>query len=513
MILTIVAALTYFYSFGHGFLWDDEVLILQNPLIRSFSWTGQIFASGFWAGEGDYYRPLSIFTYLIDYSISGLNPWVYHLSNLVYHLIATFGFYFALVSHFQRRTAFWAAALFCVHPVGAANVFPIFGRCGILEGVLFFGLAFFARSNEKWIYRVLVIFIFFLGLLSKESALVFPAIVTLYYFTIIPRNRDRKKMARLLLVLWAMAAVYLGARFYWHPFKTHGTLSLIATAPLFERIWTSFEVILRYFEVLLFPAQLHTERHFISKIAEPWIAPLPWMGILSVLAALGFGWRYRKQRPHFLFGTLWFLIWLSPTANLIPLPMTMAEHWLYLPMGGILWILADGIEREFQKKVSEKKQLLLSVFLGSAVLLYSTRTIFRGFDWKDGATLYSHDLVYSPNSFLLHTNYGSTLFREGKFDVAKKEFLAAIEINSRYGMAWNNLGAVFQREGDTEKAIKCYEHAVQLSGDALGFENLAGVLLMIGRDTEAKKWLKQGIQLHPSSEGLRQMLSLVRPQA
>lgn len=145
--------------------------------------------------------------------------------------------------------------------------------------------------------------------------------------------------------------------------------------------------------------------------------------------------------------------------------------------------------------------------------MYSTRTIFRGFDWKDGATLYSHDLVYSPNSFLLHTNYGSTLFREGKFDLAKKEFLAAIEINSRYGMAWNNLGAVFQREGNTEKAIECYEHAVQLSGDALGFENLAGVLLMLGRDTEAKKWLKQGIQLHPSSEGLRQMLSLVRPQA
>lgn len=506
IFLILLGFCTYSISLSHGFLWDDEILILQNPLIRSFSWVGNIFASGFWSGEGDYYRPLAIFTYLLDHTINGLNPFGYHLSNLIYHLLSVLGLYSLMKIHFENHIAFWVAALFSIHPIGAATVFPVFGRCGILEGILFWGLVFFTHSGESFKKRVLVVITFLLGLLSKESSLIFPTILSVYEWRLLsPTHHRSKNRISLIFVLWTLSAVYIGARLYWHPFKTKTTLSLIAEASLSERIWTFFESLLHYFEIIFFPLKLHTERHFVSKVAAPWEAPLPWIGILIFLGMLSYGWKNRIKQPHFLFGTLWFLIWLAPTSNLIPLPMTIAEHWLYMPIGGILWIIADLTQKRLNYLRSNQQVLLMYFLMTVLVFFYSIRTIFRGFDWKDPMRLYSHDLEYSPNSFLLHNNYGTILFREGKFDIAKQEFLAAIQINSHYGMAWNNLGAVYQRQGNAEKAIESYRLAIKFSGDSLAYENLAGILLLISKPREAQEILQLGLQFHPHSVNLLRM--------
>src|SRR5438552_3486703 len=70
----------YLGSFRGVFLFDDVRLIVENPNIRGLA--------AVWSSLPGDDRPLVSLSLALDYSIGGLNPWPYHLFNLVGHLLA-----------------------------------------------------------------------------------------------------------------------------------------------------------------------------------------------------------------------------------------------------------------------------------------------------------------------------------------------------------------------------------------------------------------------------------------
>lgn len=78
----------YFNSLNNNFVSDDRVLIVQNPLIKSFKFLPLFFQKDIYAHSGitakmggKMYRPLQLLTYSIDYKIWRFNPFGFHLSN------------------------------------------------------------------------------------------------------------------------------------------------------------------------------------------------------------------------------------------------------------------------------------------------------------------------------------------------------------------------------------------------------------------------------------------------
>jgi hypothetical protein len=66
----------YANSLNGKFIWDDEYLITNNLYIKSLKNMALIFTKDLGAGafvQYNYYRPLQIFTYMLDYSIWGSN--------------------------------------------------------------------------------------------------------------------------------------------------------------------------------------------------------------------------------------------------------------------------------------------------------------------------------------------------------------------------------------------------------------------------------------------------------
>ena len=99
LIILAFTLITYANSLSNGFVGDDEIIIVDNFFYRSWANLPALFqkdyltdtTTGYFYHEtlnsgSVAYRPALSFTYFLDYGIWKLNPFGYHLHNLLYHL-------------------------------------------------------------------------------------------------------------------------------------------------------------------------------------------------------------------------------------------------------------------------------------------------------------------------------------------------------------------------------------------------------------------------------------------
>src|SRR3989338_11005707 len=92
LLLIFVGFLVFAFNINNVLFWDDIDWIVNNPHVHSFSLSniGNWFSDDVLGGVGlssNYYRPLLLFTYAINYSISGTVPWSWHLFSNSIHII------------------------------------------------------------------------------------------------------------------------------------------------------------------------------------------------------------------------------------------------------------------------------------------------------------------------------------------------------------------------------------------------------------------------------------------
>lgn len=188
-VLAAVVFLSYFNALTAGFITDDFGLVVNNPNIKSWSHLEHIFSSGYWDAAGcarGLYRPLTIFSFLLEYKFLGLDPKAFHLDNMLLHLAASALCYFLLKELFKEAVAPLAVAiLFAAHPVHSEAVAWISGRAELLSGVLSLAsmLIFIKKENDGRL-PLASLSVFFLALLSKESAVIVPFVIIacVYFF-------------------------------------------------------------------------------------------------------------------------------------------------------------------------------------------------------------------------------------------------------------------------------------------------------------------------------------------
>ena len=207
------------------------------------------------------------------------------------------------------------------------------------------------------------------------------------------------------------------------------------------------------------------------------------------------------------FFLLWFLSSLSLILNIFPLDMTMAERWLYFPLIGFL-----GLVLVFVLKNLKTTPSVLPFFLLIVILLFSARTFIRTLDWKNGLILFSHDIVYSKDAFDLENNLGVELFRAGKIKEAKPHFERSIVLQPKWWTSYNNLGAVYEKEEDLQKAKELYEKSIENGDYYLAYENLGFLLLKTASPKEAIKFLESAVNTLPLNARLWSALAVAYSQ-
>ena len=485
IILIIIAGIAvYTNSFKNEFVWDDEWIVGVNPQIRSFALLPKVFSTGLFqaygVGEGSFYRPMQVLTYMVDYKLWQLRPFGYHLTNIALHILCAL-LLFAIVNTLvgDVRPAFIASLLFVVHPIHTQAVTYISGRADPLSVVFVLASLFCFIKNK----RIASFAFFIFALLTKEAAAILPFFLALYLFSF-------KKMGTVpirglspfssIIPFFAVIGVYAILR---QTALNFSEGSFLAATPLALRLLTACKNVFAYLGLLIAPVGLHMSRRvvFVESLLD--------FKVLSSLAGLAliglWMFRMRKKSPVMFFFAGWFFIGIIPVSNIVPLNATLAEHWAYLPSMGLFALVGIGCARLGGPVV---------LFLVTAcVIFYGFLTMERNKDWRNPLSIYTATKKYVPGNFRLRNNLGRLYFHKGMLDEAIGEYEASLLIQPLYAQAHSNLGVAYAAQGRHEEAIAEYKRALELDRRLLKtYRNMADAYMKIGREKEAREIYEKG---------------------
>ena len=508
LLLAAVCLLVNLPSLRPGFIHDDHKIIEQNERIRDLSLAPGLFLSGYWT-TGDVevpglYRPVTILSFALNRAVSGLRPFPFRAVNLLLHLLNTL-----LVFWIARRvvgaSALWAALLFAVHPAHTEALGEVVGRAELLAGAGVLGsLLLFLRARQPQPARalslcVLSLLLFVAGFLSKENAVVAPAVLLAADLLIVRRRPAwgfHLASGLVLLSALALRAAALGG------FNPGGPAPFIDNPighlPFLEARLTAFKVVARYAGLFVWPGRMSIDYSYRAiPPAGGTPDPASIAGILVVLAWLSglvFAW---KRAPGVAFALAWIGLAFAPVANLLfPIGTIMAERLMYLPSAGVCMAGAACLARP--GRAGRRDPALL----GAAVLLaaLSARTMVRLSDWRDDYTIFRAALRVAPDSVRALFNYGAACETRGEDEEAAGVYRKAVSLWPDFAAAHYNLAGVEARRKRWETSVDEYREALRLEpGNVQYLVNLARSLTAMGRGAEARDYLRRAIVLDPGS--------------
>lgn len=487
-LIIVLGLIIYANSLTGQFIWDDEYLVQKNVLIRNWSNLPKILTNEIGAGAGkpfNYYRPLHVASYIIDYSLWGLNVTGYHLTSIILHILVTLCLYwFVLLLYNNRRLSLITSILFLTTPINVETIASISVRGDILS-VLFMLLSFIFHINSfrtnKMSLHVLLLLSYILALLSKENALILPALLLLYHYVF-----KRKINFRIFTLILITTVAYILLR----STILKPTSSWIIAVP--QRMPGFFVAITNYLRILIFPFDLHAE--YGEKLFA-FTNPKVVLGIALSLALLIYGFMKKKNNGLIFFSIYWFFITLLPVSNVYPLAFYMTEHWLYLPSIGFFLLLAYGLNKLLTK---DRLKVATIAFIAAFIIFYSYLTIRQNNYWKEPMSFFQRTLKYTPDSPRINNNLGTLYTDIGQYDKAIDYLNKAIRYDPYYIKAYNNLGNVYYKMGNREKAASFYEKALEIDPNyEEAYYNLGIIYNEIGMKEKAEALLKKAIEVNP----------------
>lgn len=469
ILILILGFAAYANTLGGQFVWDDEYLVTGNALIRSWAGFPKIFASDLASGSGqkfNFYRPIQTITAMFDYSLWKHNPTGYHLSNIVFHVLAALALYWLITVLFKDPAlSLLTSILFVVHPIHTEAVSYISGRADSLAALfMLLAVIFYVRALEtkRAVYYPAFIVSFVLALMSRENSLILPVLLLFYHFAF------KKKFKPLIfLPLVVLAGIYIALRMTVLDFHLQGN---IPASTLAQRIPGFFAALSQYVRLMIVPYPLHMEYGFtIFGLFDAQSLA----GLVLVLALGAWLFLQSKKRGLVFFALGWFMITLLPVSNLYPINSYMAEHWLYLPSMGLFLLAAAGLRALGRRKKVER--IVLSAVVGLTAF-YAILTIAQNRHWRDPIAFYEWTIRYSPDSLRMHNGLALAYYNKGMTAKAIEVYTRAIEKFPKQAFLYNNLGSIYLAKGQKREAEGLFVQAVTLDADyGAAHANLAGI--------------------------------------
>ena len=319
IILSVITILIYFNTLSNNFVYDDYDFIVNNAFIKNLKNIPYFFLSKeAYSSEGNYiiYRPFATLSFAVDYRLWGLNPFGYHIQNILFHALNAMLVFMLLGALFRDNLAALLAALFfAAHPAQTEAVTWISGRSNVLFLFSFvLSFYFWIKYGEKKrvVFYVLSVITFVTALLSKEMAITLPLVLVLYELLYRPAEiRGLAKKIPAMLPYITIVVMYLFMRYsvlevqsqrvYWG-----GNFA--------STVFTMTRSFVKYVLFLIFPIRHNVEP--VINVSKSFFKPavIGSTAIIAVLSAI-FIYSFKKHRDIAL-GIGWFFITMIPVSNL-----------------------------------------------------------------------------------------------------------------------------------------------------------------------------------------------------
>ena len=160
----------------------------------------------------------------LNYHIGGLNPWPYHLTNLIFHIGVCFLVYLLVLSLFKdykdkNKIAILASIFFSILPNHSEAVIWI-AAVADPTAAFFYLLAFYGylsfRQKMKFSWLLISVASFILGLLTKEFVITLPILILVWeLYEALSKNKFRwQDIVFKSIGYWVLSIGYLFVRYY-----------------------------------------------------------------------------------------------------------------------------------------------------------------------------------------------------------------------------------------------------------------------------------------------------------
>jgi hypothetical protein len=483
-----IVAVCFANSLPNDFILDDYAIVATNPAIRTVSPVHDLLTP-YWGkhSTAGIYRPLTIFSFSLEYPLWHRWAGGYRLTNLLIHAVNGFLIFLLARSLLQSLAgALLAGAIYLVHPVHTEPIVGLVGRSELLAAMFFLSAWLFFRQRRT----ALCVLAFILSLLSKENAIAFPAVIALDAWI-------SEGSLKGILRHWQRfgAVVSAGMGYLLLRFSVLHRVSVPDISQygdgrltLFQRELTMGRAFLKYFQLLVAPVDVTGDYDFNSiPIAKPgdWLA---WMGLVTVLLILIFAVWARRREPILAFGIFFFYATISPVSNwLIPTSVLIAERFLYLPSVGVC-LVAGWIWTRFPK-TKLKPILAVGLLVSAAVLCISHNYI-----WRDQLTYFGNMVRVLPNNVRGRQGYGVALVEARRPDLALEQFQAGLQIIRQAPLLAGLAQTEMQLDQNCSRARPALEEALRIQpGDPFARWLLGGCFEGEGSVAEAEAAYRQAV--------------------
>jgi tetratricopeptide (TPR) repeat protein len=515
LFLAVAVLAVYHRARGNGFVYDDFQYVTENPHVQD----GLTPEGAWWAltaTDAGNWHPLTWLSLQLDNQLYGLDPWGYHLTNVLLHaanVVLLFGVLFRMTGALWRSAL--VAALFALHPMHVESVAWVTERKDVLS--TFFALlaiGAYARYIERpgLTRYLLVVVCFVLGLLAKPMLVTLPCVLLLLDYWPLgrlwpanpasPRARAPARLVAEKLPLFALAAVSCAVTVFAQ--DKGGAIISAERLGVGDRVAVSLVGYVKYLSKLFWPCDLAA--------FYPYPRPMYPLGevvgaalLLAVLtgAAVLLG----RRKRYLAVGWLWFVGTLVPVIGLVQVgSQAMADRYAYVPFIGMYIVLAWGAADIVRGPAA---RAALAAGAAVVLLLCAAVTWVQLGYWRDSYTLWTHALKVTSRNYIAHNNLGHFFFEKGYIRQARDEFSQAVTMNPKMTDAYSNLVAVYERLGDMEGAVRALTCLARLKpADAGVFCELAEVHAAAGHYPEAVTAAEKALRLAASgqNEGLSQEL-------
>ncbi|HMG16206.1 MAG TPA: glycosyltransferase family 39 protein, partial [Saprospiraceae bacterium] len=415
----------YANTLGYSFTQDDAIVIQENmftqqgikgiPGILEYDTFYGFFKdpTKLKLVSGGRYRPFTLVVFATLHQLFNDTPFVYHFISILLFAFTCMVLYNVLLLLLKTRfsdlqagfIAFSASLLFAAHPIHTevvANIKGLDETFSLLGSLAALWFCIKAKESNKLKYAWMGAVCFFIGLLSKENAITYLAVIPLalwYFYS--EKGVVRFTMPYLVAVIsfLLLRTAVIGVDFGGAPLELMNNPYLKVVGNEYvpfspsEKLATIFYTLGLYIKLLIFPQPLthdYYPRHIgIMSFGDVGVL-LSFLGyiLLAIIAFKGL-----KTRTLVSFSIFYFLITLSIVSNLFfPIGTNMSERFMFMPSIGFCLLLAYGLNLLANKTSSQMNQSLYQkgiMIAGIILLAYSYKSFSRNTVWKDNYTLFT----------------------------------------------------------------------------------------------------------------------------
>lgn len=481
-----------------GWMWDDRLDILDNPLLRTRAGLWKIWFEP--TGLYDYY-PLKFTIQWLQWHLWQSAPTGYHATNVALHATSAL-LVWRVSSRLGIRHGWLAGLIFAVHPLNVESVAWISELKNTLSLPLFLGaferyLAFDAAHRRR--DYLIALGLFLAAMLCKTSVVAFPVFLLLFAWW--RRQRVVRRDLALAAPFFAVSFA-LGAVTWW--FQRHAAIGghdpdFNPVGGWLARLACAGTSAAFYVGKFLWPAHLMPIYPRWPVNPPPIWALLPWFGIAAF--AIWFWRRRATWGRHAILGFGWFLLFAAPVLGFVTITSQrfswVMDHLAYVPILGLIGLAAAAASAAIDR-ITPRWRWISAAGAVAVCTVAGIGSYRHARHFADEETLWTYNTRRNPTAWLAYFSLAKVEQESHRFDAAMADYATAIRLRPDYADAYYNLANTLRSMGRLHDAITDYREAIRFKpGLYLAHGNLAVVLAQSGDLDGALAECRRAVAIEP----------------